>query len=115
MRSAIMAGQIVTFFLDAAVTGLPQSVEVLPLETLTENMPWADYLALDLTDVQLPEIIARLSAVTRTPLKVEALIRTPMPCGGVGNCGLCSVHTKNGIKHACEDGPVFDWSDLVEG
>ncbi len=114
MQAALQAGQTVTFFLEASAAGLPQSVEVLPIETLSENLAWADYLALDLVDKQLPEIISRLSTEKRSPLKVEALIRTPMPCGGIGNCGLCTIRTKNGIKHACEDGPVFEWSDLVE-
>jgi len=39
----------------------------------------------------------------------------PMPCGGLGDCGLCAVDLKRGWKLACKDGPVFDLNELEGG
>jgi hypothetical protein len=36
------------------------------------------------------------------------LITVPMPCGGMGDCGVCNVMTKKGPRLVCKDGPVFD-------
>ena len=48
--------------------------------------------------------------------EAQALVRTPMPCGALADCGVCTVRTSRGPKLACKDGPVFDLSLLaVEG
>ena len=90
---------------------LPDEVEVLPLESLPEAVAWAEYLALDGTLPQVMEWKSRLKAVGS---RAEALIHIPMPCGGVGRCGACSVLTRRGWKFACEDGPVFNLNELEE-
>jgi NAD(P)H-flavin reductase len=108
------AGRTVTFFVDTSPPDLPKWVEVLPLDMLAENLAWADYVALDLCETRLPEIRSHLKNAKPPTLKMEVLIRTPLACGGKGDCGLCVVHTKKGLRYACEHGPVFNWSDLVE-
>ncbi len=113
MRTALKNGQTVTFFLDSTPSGLPQSVEVLPLDALAENLGWADYLAIDLSADQIAGLANQFHAVKRLPYKIEALVRTPLPCGGGADCGMCSVRTKNGIRHACVDGPIFNWAELA--
>jgi dihydroorotate dehydrogenase electron transfer subunit len=35
-----------------------------------------------------------------------------MPCG-VGACDICPVETRQGQRHLCTDGPVFDLLELI--
>ncbi len=35
-----------------------------------------------------------------------------MGCG-LGVCYGCTIKTKNGLKQACKDGPVFDLDDIL--
>jgi dihydroorotate dehydrogenase electron transfer subunit len=44
--------------------------------------------------------------------EAQVLIHTPVPCGGVADCGVCAVTLRSGWKLACQDGPVFDWREL---
>jgi len=78
---------------------LPREVEVLPPTALAEAAAWADYLAVD-------SDLAGLSDLRG--LSGEALVQTPLPCGGMADCGACAVHLKRGFLLACKDGPVVD-------
>ncbi|NOY99226.1 MAG: hypothetical protein GXP40_08505 [Chloroflexi bacterium] len=94
---------------------LPAEIEIRPLSALPEARIWADYLALDLPRAALPALRARLGLAPEAPApaNVQALVTTPVPCGGLGECGVCALKTKRGWKLACKDGPVFDLRDLV--
>ncbi len=89
---------------------LPLEVEVQPLHAIREICRWADYIAVDTSRDSLPELKAIFQA-DRTLLKANAqiLIRTPMPCGALAACGVCSVDIGREALLACEDGPVFDF------
>jgi NAD(P)H-flavin reductase len=103
--------------------GLPPEVEVLPLEALHDVVGWADYVAFDLAPGAISGIKQRFGLMPHTPLPMAAqvLVRVPMPCGGIAECGLCAVQTnarsgtRRGWKLACKEGPVFDLNDLEEG
>lgn len=86
---------------------LPDEVEIRPLGALAETCRWADYLALA---AGRDGWRARVRSRDRLelPREAQALIVAPMPCGGLAQCGVCSVEIKKGIMLACEDGPVFD-------
>jgi ferredoxin len=43
----------------------------------------------------------------------QMLIHTPVPCGGMADCGICAVTLRSGWKLACKEGPVFDWKALA--
>ena len=76
-------------------------------------MAWADYIALDLADLD-PAILGQTGLQNLSSLrsvKVEVWRTPPMPCG-FGGCGLCTVKGVRGWRLACLDGPVFDWNDL---
>ena len=45
--------------------------------------------------------------------KIDLLLRLPMPCGGLGECGICAVPVRKGWLPACTHGPGFDLMDLV--
>jgi dihydroorotate dehydrogenase electron transfer subunit len=116
MQNALDQGAAVALFTDYAPAALPAAVEVNPLETLSEALVWADYLALGLAPQALPTL-SRLLGVERAaralPCPAQALVRLAMPCGGLADCGACAVETRRGWEMACRDGPVFDLLDLL--
>jgi NAD(P)H-flavin reductase len=120
---ALAQGAAVALYARSVPDGLPPEVEVLPLEVLPEVFGWADYAAFDLTPGAFSGIKKRLGLMPHTPLPVTAqvLVRVPMPCGGIAECGLCAVETasrsgsRHGWKLACKEGPVFDFNELEEG
>jgi hypothetical protein len=100
---------------DNAPADLPIAVEVQPLSALAEVSAWADFLALDLPRNLLPELGSRLGrgAQAPVPLEAQALVKVPMPCGALAECGVCAVSTRYGIRLACKEGPVFDLGTLL--
>ena len=95
---------------------LPDDVEVQPLSALAEILEWADYLAIDVRRENLPRLRERLGKLNQLPVGGEAqvLVHTPVPCGGIADCGVCAVTFKSGWALACKDGPVFDWREFME-
>lgn len=53
----------------------------------------------------------RQARIGSTQCFAQALIVPPLACG-VGACQGCAVETRQGVKLACSDGPVFDLLDL---
>jgi dihydroorotate dehydrogenase electron transfer subunit len=99
---------------DSSPDDLPDDVEVQPLSLLSDVVEWADYAALDVGRENLRPLRERLGNRTQLSpgMEVQVLIRTPVPCGGMGECGVCAVNLKSDWTLACKDGPVFDWRDL---
>jgi hypothetical protein len=85
---------------------LPSDLEIRPLAALEEICQWADYLALAATREGWRERV-RNGDQPKVTREAQVLIVTPMPCGGLAKCGVCSVDVKRGMELACEDGPVF--------
>lgn len=94
---------------------LPLQVEMQPLHALPDILRWADFTAFDLPRESLPELKSVLQT-HRTAIQAEGqvLIRTPMPCGALAMCGVCTVELKGRVHLACDDGPVFDMRQLLE-
>ncbi len=94
--------------------GLPPEVEVLPPSALPDAPGWADFLALDLPWIFLPQLRARLGLEgdRKLPCQAQVLVVAPMPCGGAADCGVCAIKTRSGWKFTCQDGPVFDFEIL---
>ncbi len=93
---------------------IPPQVELAGLEQLTELLAWADFIGMDvpLEKIQCLEKLIGDGAYKTQNGTIQVLIHTGMPCGGIAECGICSVRTKRGYKLACQDGPVFDLADL---
>jgi Iron-sulfur cluster binding domain of dihydroorotate dehydrogenase B len=95
---------------------LPLQIEVQPLNALMDICNWADYIAMDVARESLPELKKILGM--RSPLIVkngaQILIRTPMPCGALAECGVCTIESRRGQLQVCKDGPVFDLKDLLD-
>lgn len=116
-RSLAQGGDVTLYGSDHLPERLPLAVEALPLSQLHQSLTWADYLALDAPLDLLGELPDRLGLTQgqRCPCPAQVLVVTPMPCGGVAECGVCAVHTTRGWRLACKDGPVFDLEQLLEG
>ena len=110
MDAALANEASVTLVIDRAPEDLPLQVEVQPMRSLTEVCGWSEYAAFDVEREQLPELIAELggTGVHEVGGEAEVLVRTPMPCGALGDCGVCTVRSKSGPRLACSHGPVFD-------
>ena len=89
---------------------LPDEVEVQPLSALTDILEWTEYAAMDVGRENLRQLIERIGKWK--PLEAQILVRTPVPCGGIAECGVCAVTLRDEWKLACKDGPVFDWREL---
>lgn len=104
----------VVLFSRAPLPALPAALEVQPFDVLAEAIQWADFTALDIPLEALSGLRSELGLSTFegfTP-PTQALIHTPMPCGGLGDCGACAVPMRRGWKLACKDGPVFDFNKI---
>lgn len=108
-------GAAISLVCDDPPDNLPADVEIRPLAALAEVCAWADYLALAATREALQGWRERFGngAQLQVPREAQALVVTPMPCGGLGKCGVCSVNVRGGTELACEDGPVFDLLSLI--
>lgn len=95
---------------DAPVRELPMAVEVQGLDGLPEALRWADYVALEMPVEEVEQLSRLLSRVPRQ-VRGQILVLSPMPCGGLAQCGVCTV---KGTRLACEDGPVFELSQLAD-
>jgi hypothetical protein len=114
--TALAQGAAVALFYASSLSSsmlswVPSSVEILPVSTLLENPDWPDYLAFDVERATLEQVIDLVDLRT-FQCSGDVLVRTPMPCRGLGKCGVCAVHTTRGWKYVCMDGPVFPITEV---
>jgi dihydroorotate dehydrogenase electron transfer subunit len=114
VEEASLQGAAVTLFSNPPLPSLPSWLEIYPLASLPELLHWPDFLAIDLPLDSLPALrrILGLQPDQRLPYPAQALIYTPMPCGGLAECGACAIPSHRGWKMACSDGPVFDLNNI---
>ncbi len=101
---------------DAHAANLPEAVEVQPVRTFRDVCKWADFISLDISREnlnQLKEMFIGLEQVAAAR-EAQVLIRTPMPCGGLAECGVCAVTIHHNWKMTCKDGPVFILKDIIK-
>jgi dihydroorotate dehydrogenase electron transfer subunit len=104
----------VVFVSDSAAERLPNEVEIQPMSALQDIVTWADFLAFEVKRDDLPSFRERLGKLWQIAGSKESqiLVQTPVPCGGMADCGICAVTLRSGWQLACKDGPVFDWHEL---
>jgi NAD(P)H-flavin reductase len=114
IRPALRQAAAVVLVSNSAPDHLPDDVEVQPLSALNDIFAWADYVAFDLARENLSQLGEHLGKRNQWAVRtnVQALIRTPVLCGGIAECGVCAVTLKSEWRLACKDGPVFDWIEL---
>ena len=114
IEPALAQGASVALTCDSPPDDLPAQVEIQPWRAFADLCAWADYLALAVTRESLPGLVADSGAGNplRAVTEAQIFVAVPMPCGGVAECGVCSVVSSRGFKLACEDGPVFELAEL---
>lgn len=114
IQPALSQDASVVLVCDWNVEDLPDEVEVQPLSALDDILTWADTLAFDVDREHLQVLKQALEKRNQLPAVDDAqiFIRTPLPCGGIAECGVCAVVTRSGWMMACKDGPVFSWREL---
>ncbi len=114
LETAFQQDAAVTLVCERAPEDLPLQVEIQPMRALIDTIQWADYAACESTRESLRGLKEKLARpLSRKPGLLQVLVRTPMPCGGLAECGICAVEMRRGYRLACEDGPVFDFNDLL--
>ncbi|HET9908057.1 MAG TPA: hypothetical protein VFQ23_15505 [Anaerolineales bacterium] len=115
IRPALLQEASVVVVSDLSVLSLPDEVEIQPLSALNEVAKWADYIACDVAREGISPLRDRLigEKPSKVSFRAQVLVRTPIPCGGLAECGVCAVTSRSGWGMACKDGPVFDWTELI--
>ena len=114
IQPGLQQNMAITLYADRHPGNLPSAIEIYPLAGLSEALAWADLLALDLERRQIPLLRSLLNVEgdRRLPCPVQALIRTPLTCGGLADCGACAVVGRRHPLPSCTDGPVFSLNEL---
>ena len=112
IQPALKQDAAVVLVSNSAPDNLPDDVEIQPLSALGEVLAWADYVGFDIARENLQQLRQQLERRNMAGMGAQVLIRTPVPCGGIADCGVCAVALKSEWKMACKDGPVFDWGEL---
>lgn len=103
----------VTLFSNASFSDLPPDLEAYPLRDLAEALSWADFFAVDAALEELDSLAELFEGVPAG--RGQVLVQANMPCSGLGDCGVCAVKVKKSWQLACQDGPVFEMQDILEG
>lgn len=114
---ALAQGAALSIFADAILSKLPAAVEAAPLSACADALTWADYVAVDVPISRLAalrKVFALGPAERFTACRAQALVYTAMPCGGLADCGVCSLPTGKRWKLACKDGPVFELNQILD-
>lgn len=118
---AFKQGASVTLLCRSVPDDLPEEVEVQPLRALAEISRWADYIAFDAARETVPELVEMFGRKNQPQVRADrsvafgaqVLVRVPMPCGGLADCGVCALMVGRDWLMVCKDGPVFDLSYLT--
>ena len=105
----------IAIFSDIPLPPLHPIIEIRSLSAIPDALAWADFLAIDLPLENISDLrkAFQLEPHNYLPCPAQVLITTPMPCAGIGECGVCAVQKqKKGYALACSDGPVFNLNQL---
>ena len=114
IQPSLKQGSSVVLLSDASADHLPDEVEVLPISALGDILNWADFIALDVARENLTELIDKLGGGSPRSASsgAQVLVRVPMTCGGMADCGVCALTTRSAWKMVCREGPVFDLGEI---
>jgi hypothetical protein len=100
---------------DSVLDDMPEAVEIQPLQALTDIYQWADYVAMDVARENLHQLGEMLGngKQAKGPREAQVLVRAPMPCGALAECGVCALTIRHEWKMICKDGPVFELNSIL--
>lgn len=115
LSQALKQNAEVVLVSNSSVEDLPEVVEIQPVKGLLDVLRWADYIAMDVSRERVNQLKEMLAGKDQITAKVEAqvLIRAPMPCGALADCGVCALSVDHDWKMICKDGPVFDLKEIL--
>jgi hypothetical protein len=99
---------------DTSVDDVPEAVEVQPLQAMNDIYQWADYVAFDVERENLNQLWEMLGKGNQAKglRETQVLVRAPMPCGALAECGICALTVRHEWKMICKDGPVFELNSI---
>jgi NAD(P)H-flavin reductase len=111
---ALKQGAEVVLVSNSTVDDVPEAVEVQPLQAMLDIYQWADYAAFDVERENLNQLMEKFERMgqAKGPHETQILIRAPMPCGALAECGICALAVRHEWKMICKDGPVFELEEL---
>ncbi len=112
---ALRQGAEVVLVSNSIIDNVPEDVEVQPIQAMLEIYQWADYVAFDVGRENLDQWRERFGRKdqAKSPREAQVLVRAPMPCGALAECGVCALTIRHEWKMICKDGPVFEMKDLL--
>ena len=117
--SSLLQQASVTLICEFPPDDLPLSIEVQPLSALEQIWAWADYMAVSAERGSLADLTNTLIKNEPPPAKrggiirqAQVMIRSGMPCGGLAECGVCSLPGAHPTRLICKDGPVFNLAEI---
>jgi len=113
VQMALGKGASAAFLSPHIAVDLPPSVEIRPMAEWQQIWAWADQLFIDSPRESLAEVrkMVALGGARQGIGDTQILIRTPMPCGSLADCGACALAGSG--PFVCRDGPVFPLKDLA--
>lgn len=115
IEPALKQGGEILLICDSNQHNFPEVIEIQPVKALEDACKWADYVAIDAVRESLSELKKRFGALNQIAAANDAqvLVRAPMPCGGIAECGACALSNRPPWKAVCKDGPVFNWIEMI--
>ncbi|MBM3179037.1 MAG: hypothetical protein FJZ86_01645 [Chloroflexi bacterium] len=115
ISSALKQEAEIVLVCNSVADELPEAIEVQPLQAMVDIFHWADYAAMDVRRENLHQLMEMLGKQEHVRARSEAqvLVRAPMPCGALAECGVCALTLRHKWKMICKDGPVFDIEELL--
>ena len=112
---ALKQGAEIVLVCDTTVDDMSEAVEVQPLQAMMDIYQWADFAAFDVGRENLNQLREKFGRVeqAKSPREAQILIRAPMPCGALAECGVCALTMHHEWKMICKDGPVFEMKELL--
>jgi NAD(P)H-flavin reductase len=111
---ALRQNASVVLLCDASADHLPDEVEIQPVSAMKEILQWTDFAAIDVGRENLKDLMEKLGGWRARSILhgAQLLVRAPMPCGGLADCGICALTTRSDWKLICKEGPVFDLDEI---
>jgi dihydroorotate dehydrogenase electron transfer subunit len=78
---------------------------------LQENMDWADQICACGPEPMYRTIVQNYRGIEKIK-RMQVSLEVRMGCG-LGFCYACTIHTSDGLKQVCKDGPVFELDQIV--
>jgi NAD(P)H-flavin reductase len=99
---------------NSTMDDIPETVEVQPLQAMMDIYQWADYAAFDVARENLHQLGEMLEKAeqNKAARAAQVLVRAPMPCGALAECGVCALTIRHEWKMVCKDGPVFELNSI---